>query len=1034
METSPRTPADLELELRRFQPAVCVMKIRHIRTIVRRAEDDGEVVLRVPGKGCWVNASQVRNFEHLSRPLDDHTSERLLLVPEPDDLFPRRISHVRERWYYERLLTRSSYVLGLQRKFEAGELTANDILDRFKTLGSAAETELRFVLVADHDISEEDDDFTVYRTFVAVYLDLAQNQPTALPWVFPMLALSPNALKLVLADIPLNAIQAINTPRDGLIASRYQPPPTLTHSQFPERFRNAAEKAARKGNYVRAAVLQAHRIPSDGLSKPRAFLKDGLLARMQPVLGWSDSTLKLWIAAFEPLLPYLAEGTWSRPARFLYELQKIPVDLEGEISIVDPIEWASTFGKRPLKRTLTRARTAILLRHLKHAHGHLVRTTLPEADRQRLEELLDHEIHTAEGNLRAELSPVIRGVFDEVGFVPVNRVESIAREKIIAELLDRLTERGFLRFGDFRDLVARNSIKLNDLSPREWWTGDKLLQADRRLALELDGVYRGGEFYLRLIHRGTAVGFGTKLGRFLALYLLFPFLGAFLTVEAGKFLLHELTKVYGFISRQLPQRQPDETAILEGVVPPPEVVAQTVPKSDEHGITLTPESLAIIAGLGLFYLALIHLPIVRTWIGIGFRLNAAALRWVFVTAPLAVWRTPAFVKLRKNRVVRFANQQFGVAFLAAAFVALVLTFFAAGVYQTVKFSGATFAIISLIAITPTGRRVGDELGEMLADAWRNLHANLIPGLIAWIAWAFRAVAGAFERGLYSVDEWFRFRENQSSGSYGFKVVLAVVWFPVAYLSRFVFYLLVEPQVNPVKHFPIVTVSHKVIWPLLPELGRLLGSDWTAAAIINGIPGIFGFIAWELKEDWRLYTANRSTSLPRVVLGHHGETMRGYLRPGFHSGTVPKLYRKLRRTLAKSELSEVPVSAEKLLHGLDEVKHSIEAFVDRELLPLVNGSDAWKGVTLSCHSIRVGVQAIEIELQLNEPTGHPVRVAFERQEDSIRFRMLERGWWDELTAEQSTVLGTALDGFAEMGSANENGPRRTWTEWAEWWGN
>ena len=50
-------------------------------------------------------------------------------------------------------------------------------------------------------------------------------------------------------------------------------------------------------------------------------------------------------------------------------------------------------------------------------------------------------------------------------------------------------------------------------------------------------------------------------------------------------------------------------------------------------------------------------------------------------------------------------------------------------------------------------------------------------------------------------------------------------------------------------------------------------------IFTGIPGIFGFLAWELKENWRLYAANRPPRLKPVVLGHHGETMRGLLRPG-----------------------------------------------------------------------------------------------------------------------------------------------------------
>ncbi len=1032
--SSPMAVAELEAHLRTVQPAACAMKLRHIRTIQRQAEDDGEPVLEVPGNACWVNSLRVRQFEHHPRPIPDAPGDRLLLVPEPDDSFSQPLPHARELRYYERLLGRAAIVAELQGKFESGELALQSVRDRLASLGAAAETELRFVLIADRIVAPDDDDFVIYRTFAAIYLDLVRFQPAALPWVFPMLAGSGAALNRIAADcgfaFGIDGCTVIAAAETGSILSRYLPPPRLAQPRRPERYRVAAEAAALRGNHVRAAVILAYRIPGEGLAKPRSYLKDGLLARLRPMLGWSDATVKRWIAALEPLLPYLAEGTWSRAARFLYELQKIPVDLEGVISVVDPIEWACTFGRRPLRRLLTRARTPILIRHLKRARDHLARTALPDADRHRLLSLLDTEIRTAEAKLHVELDPVFHGVFDAVGFVPGNRVESIARDKLIAELLDRLTDRGFLRFGDFRDTVARNSLKLTDIGPREWWTGDKLLLADRRLASELDGIYRGGEFYLRAIHRGTAVGFGTSVGRFLALYLVFPFLGAFLTVEAGKFLLHEFTALYGFLRRQMPQKPPDDAAIVEDLVRSSEEFAGAVPKSSEHGIALTPETLAVIGILGLVYLALMHLPAVRNWVGLGFRKIGQVVRWTLVSAPLAVWRSAPFVTLRKNRVVRFANRYFGTAFLAAAFVALLLTFFAAGAFQTIKYSAATFAIVFLIAITPTGRRFEDGFYEVLANVWQNFHANLLPGLISWIAWGFRAVAGAFERGLYSVDEWFRFRDRQSSGSYGVKVALAVVWFPVAYAFRFVFYLLVEPQVNPVKHFPIVTVSHKVIWPLLPQLAAATGSEWAALAVINGTPGIFGFVAWELKEDWRLYAANRTAGLPRVVLGHHGETMRGLLRPGFHSGTVPALFRKLRRALANAERTGLPASAESALHGLDGVRHAIEAFVERELLPLVNGSTAWAGLTLHCHRVRIGVQAIAIELDF---AGVPFRIAFDREGDAIHFGISNREVLQHLTADQSAVLDKALGGFAEMGCANDTGPQLAWAEWTEYWG-
>ena len=79
------------------------------------------------------------------------------------------------------------------------------------------------------------------------------------------------------------------------------------------------------------------------------------------------------------------------------------------------------------------------------------------------------------------------------------------------------------------------------------------------------------------------------------------------------------------------------------------------------------------------------------------------------------------------------------------------------------------------------------------------------------------LANWVERQLYAVDEWFRFRGGDSAGSLALKAVSRAHVVPDRVSLRFVFYLLVEPQVNPVKHFPVVTVSHKVIWPMVPQI-------------------------------------------------------------------------------------------------------------------------------------------------------------------------------------------------------------------------
>ena len=201
-----------------------------------------------------------------------------------------------------------------------------------------------------------------------------------------------------------------------------------------------------------------------------------------------------------------------------------------------------------------------------------------------------------------------------------------------------------------------------------------------------------------------------------------------------------------------------------------------------------------------------------------------------------------------------------------------------------------------------------------------------------------------------------------------------------------------------------------------------------------MPGIFGFIVWELKENWRLYAANRAGRLTPVVLGHHGETMRGLLRPGFHSGTVPSLYRKLRQAARKQSLSTEPVVAGQLVHGLEEVSHAVELFVHRELEPLLR-TDGPDSLAIRCEEVHVDAQTIEVALG-EEQFGPPyLRLAFDHHDGRITARLVDPGWMAKANPEQSAALRFALEGFcrmanatppAEWATASADGP--TWDEW------
>ena len=164
---------------------------------------------------------------------------------------------------------------------------------------------------------------------------------------------------------------------------------------------------------------------------------------------------------------------------------------------------------------------------------------MSDEDRRRLAILLRSATHHCEERLRERLRPRLTDALEAVGFKPVNYPEEVARRKMVKEMLDRVTERGFLTMGDLRSAVARNQLKLPDLDgPKTLLMGDQLIRLNRRLAIDLDGVYKRGEFYLRWLQRLSSLFFGTYLGRLLTLFVALPFGGAFATLVFAQEMLH----------------------------------------------------------------------------------------------------------------------------------------------------------------------------------------------------------------------------------------------------------------------------------------------------------------------------------------------------------------------------------------------------------------------------------------------------------------------------------------------------------------
>src|SRR5262245_38095658 len=175
--------------------------------------------------------------------------------------------------------------------------------------------------------------------------------------------------------------------------------------------------------------------------------------------------------------------------------------------------------------------------------------------------------------------------------------------------------------GDLRDAVSRNNLRLPDLSgPKEFFRGDRLIRANRRLPVLLEGVYRRGEFYLRWLQRLSSVAFGTATGRVLVLYLLLPFGGAFLTLEG-------LQHIVALAAKLMVGESEAAAEAIEG-----EAISVPEPAPERFHFA-TPAATVI---FGCFLFGLIHSAAFRGWVVQALLVLGRGLRLLFMDVPAMV--------------------------------------------------------------------------------------------------------------------------------------------------------------------------------------------------------------------------------------------------------------------------------------------------------------------------------------------------------------------------------------------------------------
>jgi hypothetical protein len=1046
------TLAELQRAVRDADPAAFLVPPR----IVRRAiKDDCHLTgfgLKVPHRKSYAIARDslldIVDRADLGLSEDDNLPEWVILLARPSsqdlletpagDLLTRcwrLLFHARVHLALEAKLAAQSLVGGgtaaLSSSAEAGwisgstQLTAGQassatlasqasIRRRIHEIGTVEFDEIRAVLAQENLLLPPQTDQSTYIEFAATYLELRHFAASFLSRFFPcledlraidgLLAQDVDGHSLFHATRPTGAPDPVDAcmldewadvPATGQPFPVVPPPPAEIPSKIKYRLMmRRSQRPAALGNVVRAAICHARAAlcaPAEFAGRVRSAIKmdlDHLIRRLQAALELKESSPQAWQESLLPLVEQTPRGIWTVEARLLYDLQKVCVDHEREIYTVDLVEWALSRGRRPVKRHLPSQRDVLMLKHLHSAAKRLAAVRISDDQRRQLATLIREATERIESRLRERLRPRIVAALDEVGLKAQNLPERVARKKIVEELLDQICDRGFLALGDLRDAISRNSVKLPDLS--DWFQfihGDRLLRADRRLSLALDGVYRRGEIYLRWMQRASSVGFGTPVGRFLTRFAVVPFGGSFVTVVG-------IHAIWQMITGQ--ETHHDLRYYLAYLSSPTVLV------------------------LGVFLLCLLNFPAFQKWLANSFSASYRALRFVIVAPIRWIVDSPWLQHILRSRTFRLL---FRLAMKPLFWTGMAWCVLPARFWRDPAWTGTViFLTASLLLNSRAGRTLEELLVDGIVEAWRRFGLRPITGLFWLIYDVFRRIVQTVERLMYGVDEWLRFRTGESRRLLTVKAAVGLLWFFVAYVLRFAVNVLIEPQFNPIKHFPVVTVAHKMLFAAYVPFTRLLMHSFgigkyeagtIATAIIWCIPGVFGFLVWELKENWRLYAANRRRDLRPIPIGSHGETMMRLLRPGFHSGTLPKRYAKLRRAERHARADGDWHAVPKHLRLLHHVEQSIRRCVEREFLELLAESTCWNRTPVTLREVRLATNRVRLCFGCREIGEQPLTIEIDTQSGWLLAGASGPSWADHLAPSQRQVFVTALIGLFKI---------------------
>ncbi len=984
--------SDIELELKSIEPRLLLVPRKVVDKVVLHQRKLPAILGLISGQFSNVD-SVWTDFETLNAIAQEIEFEleigslpfgRILLLAKVESEMSGKFNTEQRNILYWRRIFHAEVKLKFFELKEQGLLSSTKIENKIKTIGRTVFSEALMVLEQEHKIFPEQDITDKYISFAACFAELYRFSENLLTNYFPSIK-DYEALLLIIKD---DVSEDVIFQETRLTGTQNPHPTPETHaeesSEYFKRLSEQAEKESLLNNATESAILwtQANRVAPaelspDTLEKAHKEIRK-LVKRLQSALNFNSNDFQNWESALLPLLDKADQGSFPVEARLLTELQSACEDYEQEIYRIDILGWAMSLGKKSMKRPLRFQRLIKIHQRLKEASLNAITTRLAFADRKKLETLLQLVWKQNEKKLRNEIRPIIENNLQLVGLKGEGAFGEIARRRLVEEFLDLIIEQGYLNYSELRDMISRNHLKLEDVrDASSFFKGDALLTLDENLSVQLDGIYRRSDFYLRWLEKSTALNFGTATGRTLTKFLTLPFGGSFLLIESAD-LIND--KISG-------ERIPDLTRIL-----------------------------AFIA-LGIFFFGIINNTSFRTFVLEVLLYFWKTAKFIFYKIPSALLTWNPFLLIWKSLPVQVIYSLILKPLVFTEAIALWLPkSYPYHVGEIVLFIGFT-----LLLNSRPGRLLSEFAISGVMTLGKLVQDGLISILFTIMVQSFKKTIEGLEFVLQWVNDWLRLRGRAKPWQVALRGILGLLWSPIAFFLRFYTVVLIEPGINPIK-FPISSVAAKFTYPIIipltpaivhffsPFIGDVISNLFFGTTIWL-MPNLFGFLFWETKENWGLYRANRPQSLRPMAVGTHGETIPQLLKLGFHSGTIPKLFMKLR----KAELEAVSRSdwrkARTLRLDLQTIKERLARFIERDLLIPMQQNNKSFIKPLRVSEISLGLNRIEAEMTGMDDNGYAsFKISLELVDGILMGSVSKPGGTLALNEQQNRCLSLGIAGL------------------------